>query len=695
MKAWGRAVRRGAALAVVTAAILVPAATVGAQESGDAECAVPRASEAAHQLARALVQYRTVQQQSAQACADLGIKSVLAQRVAAQADDKLAQAARDAGDLDQARVHAIQALAIDAGDVTANGILTKLAASSPHPYRNAMALYDAGYTGAARTLARKIASEVGASIPERLAAPGASAADQVTEWTTLADGVMKFAAALVSLFVIVALIGLALSRLKNRKQRVVIEKFDCADTLYPAAELTALVTAEFTSSGSGPSLRLVRDVSQPEPFDIAAVAGDQAKWAAALVKFLTRPNLVRVQGGAFQSPEGDDVAMSVAIVDGNGSVRHSRTFRQQLRGTKPQEALHALVFDAAAWTLFELDHVLGLPNRTHLGTKRWRSWGCFRRGVWRQELSDTNGARDAYHRAIQFDPENWGAFVNLANVDNLAGDPVRALELAGTAERLMRDEHDLAREPAHFRVMYTQATAYLQQAGEAKTSTEDATRASQHAVDTLVRLVTSCAAILAENPTDSGSPLSIRAKTRDDALEDLERTVQLFLPAAASALASAQAARDPSDVEVAAVEDVTDESRREAIATLREITFTTSSNTIVRALGKLFDDNQLPNAAHYNLACMYSWALPAAGTPVSPAQAAGARIVGTRALRHLRMACELPVTDERAEARKDPDLERLRAWNPTEFERITKPVEPQPAPPSRIARPGYWASRPR
>jgi hypothetical protein len=59
------------------------------------------------------------------------------------------------------------------------------------------------------------------------------------------------------------------------------------------------------------------------------------------------------------------------------------------------------------------------------------------------------------------------------------------------------------------------------------------------------------------------------------------------------------------------------------------------------------------------------------------------------------MACELPVTDERAEARKDPDLERLRAWNPTEFERITKAVEPQPAPPSRIARPGYWASRPR
>jgi TPR repeat protein len=285
--------------------------------------------------------------------------------------------------------------------------------------------------------------------------------------------------------------------------------------------------------------------------------------------------------------------------------------------------------------------------------------------------------------------------VNLANIDNVGGDPVRALELAGTAERLMRDEHDLAREPAHFRVMYTQATAYLQQAGDAKSSTEDATRASQHAVDTLVRLVTSCAAILATDATDSGSPFSIGAKTRDDALEDLERTVQLFLPAAASALASAQAARDPADVEVAPVEDVTDESRREAIATLREVTFTTSSNTIVRALGKLFDDNQLPNAAHYNLACMYSWALPAAGTPVSPAQAAGAKGVGTRALRHLRMACELPVTDERAEARKDPDLERLRAWSPTEFERITKAVEPQPAPPSRIARPGYWASRPR
>ena len=160
--------------------------------------------------------------------------------------------------------------------------------------------------------------------------------------------------------------------------------------------------AQYTRSDNEAALRLYERVLAQDPGNAAALAGQ----ANALTQRVIRWGL---DGEANRSTLTD------ALQSG------------EMQTPRAQAAL--LRAEALAQEAIELD-----PGHA----RAWRALGLIKAAQ-----SDFDAARRAYDRALVIDPENWGAMINLSELEALTGHPERQADLlARSFEAMSRDYAD-------------------------------------------------------------------------------------------------------------------------------------------------------------------------------------------------------------------------------------------------------------
>lgn len=157
--------------------------------------------------------------------------------------------------------------------------------------------------------------------------------------------------------------------------------------------------AQYTRADNEAALRLYERVLAQDPDSAAALAGQ----ANALTQRVIRWGL---------DGEANRTTLTQALQSG------------EMQTQRAQAAL--LRADALAEEATELD-----PGHA----RAWRALGLVRAAQ-----SDFDAARRAYDRALVIDPENWGAMINLSELEALTGHPERQAELlARSFEAMSRD----------------------------------------------------------------------------------------------------------------------------------------------------------------------------------------------------------------------------------------------------------------
>jgi hypothetical protein len=556
-------------------------------------------------------------------------------------------------------------------------------------YDAALALDAAGYHGAAETLARKVAAETGFAIPPTLTRADDSLADRATDATADLDAIWGVVEAAIPLLIAGAVIGVFLLR-RLRKPRVAIQSFECADDLCPGAVVAAQLVSELTTIGSGRNLERVADTSAAPTVAVEEVVPDRAKWAAALLRYIGLRRLIRVTGLAYAAGE-HEVVITVTIANPNGSVFDSRSFTHRDAAKTARVLLRELVHDAAAWTLFRLNRRVGRTATRYLGTEDWRSWGRFRRAVWRETQGRRGDARDAYLEALEFDAGNWGAWLNLASLD-LRDNPILADIRLQTARDLLAHEQYPRLEPAYYRLLYLRGIAHLNCSVHVATRRAEQEDHAQLAVAAGTELVNECAATTLWLGKRSVPWRPSDAAARRHAPHDLATTIALVQPTGMAMLASAKVNAGASvDKVLPGTSELPGRSeRKHALQVLRGISVDTQPDVIVGLFICFSAAQQLPGGAHYNLACMYARALRPDGSVRS---SRGESIVVEAAFLHLIRAVES--TDRSRSAARDGAFTELRRRDSARFRRITgtdgqvasktaptPPPAPAPPPPS-------------
>jgi hypothetical protein len=464
------------------------------------------------------------------------------------------------------------------------------------------------------------------------------------------------------LVALVAVLVVLLIRRYATRPQVVVDAIECDKKLCPSNVLSAVLISEISTIGAGRRLERVADTSSASTVDFAALAGDRAKWLAALLQFASLRRRVRVSGIAFEANE-HEVGVNVSVTGTRNVVVASRAFTNKAADKNTKVLLRELIFDAASWTQFELDRVLRNKPRRNLGTSDWRSWGRFRTGWWRdtQEMPD---ARDAYSEAVEFDPDNWGAWINFGSLD-VRSHPARALRRLETAEQLITRESEPEREPAYYQLLYVMGVVHL----KCSLDREQLARRDEHrvrAVDAATRLVTLSATTrlrLKQGGKLKGTVLEGAApETRDD----LESTLALVQPNAIALLTSARVnagcpiggAVEPSTKLVTAAEWIAAQER------LERVTARSTPHELLALLGQLMTDEQFPPGADYNLACMYARAVASQNDGVDHGMTR-AELVDA-ALRHLARSVESSARRKKM-APDDPAFKVLSDADPTGF----------------------------
>ena len=157
--------------------------------------------------------------------------------------------------------------------------------------------------------------------------------------------------------------------------------------------------AQYTRSDNEAALRLYERALAQDPANAAALAGQ----ANALTQRVIRWGL---------EGEANRTTLTEALQSG------------ELETPRAQAAL--LRAEALAQEATELD-----PGHA----RAWRALGLIKAAQ-----SDFDAARRAYDRALVIDPENWGAMINLSELEELTGHPERQAELlARSFEAMSRD----------------------------------------------------------------------------------------------------------------------------------------------------------------------------------------------------------------------------------------------------------------
>jgi len=157
--------------------------------------------------------------------------------------------------------------------------------------------------------------------------------------------------------------------------------------------------AQYTRSDNEAALRLYERVLADDPQNAAALAGQ----ANALTQRVIRWGL---------EGEANRTTLTEALQSG------------ALETPRAQAALGRA--EALAQEATRLD-----PGHA----RAWRALGLIKAAQ-----SDFDAARRAYDRALVIDPENWGAMINLSELEDLSGRPERQVELlARSFEAMSRD----------------------------------------------------------------------------------------------------------------------------------------------------------------------------------------------------------------------------------------------------------------
>lgn len=157
--------------------------------------------------------------------------------------------------------------------------------------------------------------------------------------------------------------------------------------------------AQYTRSDNEAALRLYERVLAEEPQNAAALAGQANALTQRVIRWglegeANRTTLTQaLQSGAMETP----------------------------RAQAALDRAEALALEA---TCLDPGHA-----------RAWRALGLIKAAQ-----SDFDAARRAYDRALVIDPENWGAMINLSELEDLSGHPERQAELlARSFEAMSRD----------------------------------------------------------------------------------------------------------------------------------------------------------------------------------------------------------------------------------------------------------------
>jgi transcriptional activator of cad operon len=131
-------------------------------------------------------------------------------------------------------------------------------------------------------------------------------------------------------------------------------------------------------------------------------------------------------GGAGGTGERPDPAGDPLGLDGEANRTTLTEALQSGEMEQPRAQAALLRAEALAQEATELD-----PGHA----RAWRALGLIKAAQ-----SDFDAARRAYDRALVIDPENWGAMINLSELEELTGHPERQAELlARSFEAMSRD----------------------------------------------------------------------------------------------------------------------------------------------------------------------------------------------------------------------------------------------------------------
>lgn len=137
-----------------------------------------------------------------------------------------------------------------------------------------------------------------------------------------------------------------------------------------------------------------------------------------------------------------EAPQNAAALAGQANALTQRVIRWGLEGEANRTTLTEALQSGALETpraQAALDRAEALAQEaTRLDPGHARAWRAL--GLIKAAQSDFDAARRAYDRALVIDPENWGAMINLSELEDLSGDPERQAELlARSFEAMSRD----------------------------------------------------------------------------------------------------------------------------------------------------------------------------------------------------------------------------------------------------------------
>ncbi len=333
----------------------------------------------------------------------------------------------------------LAALAVDITDSEAAAALEALVSPEDEPdsspYAKALILLDAGYVDEARKAAQEAAT-AGNPVPERLENERAWHEQVLGRSADFVAFVTGVAAALAIVVVLVALAVLLLGRIRRlhriwpwrgylSPQVVIAEDFgDPTKDMSIGKVLASMISYELQAAepDEGSSLSQVTSVEESAGLADRIEIGEELKFVGRIVNALGRRPRLTVSGRA-QHPGRTRVAVTVQISNEKGQVLHSRLFSGKAVKTKVKddeildvESYYRLMPEAGAWVVFMLHRALNDDQLRLLGTREWRSYAAFRRGLY-LERSDPAAARRSYLDAIEEDSGNVAALVNLGSLD--------------------------------------------------------------------------------------------------------------------------------------------------------------------------------------------------------------------------------------------------------------------------------------
>ena len=405
--------------------------------------------EKLHLLQRAEACYRAALGVDGQfARARRGLEKVVRARL--QADALLAQGqALQAEDVtNRAETRFIETLQIDRSNGVAVAALTTMfALNAPaHPFARAIALANAGYDqAAANEVQRVLRAWPGVTVPPILknAQLQNSAKGLVGQVDNLWNRFFPW-----DLAAAILLVGLCLAIGAMRRKSLAIDPFIGAEDLSSTAMAPMLHDEMARLAGSEENGRARLIPSPPDhvelPAAVDSLPGLLKPFVAILWLFGMRRHVWHLSG-SLESDEERGVGVTMLLRDSYGNLDKSVTLwestylpggsiQKQQGAGDPSGFIH-LVPPAASWLL------AAWSDQRILGTRSWESLALFDSGAAWQLEGNPQWADTLYRRALDKDPNNRGALLNLGQLESENRHDEEAARLLDRLGGLLEDAH--------------------------------------------------------------------------------------------------------------------------------------------------------------------------------------------------------------------------------------------------------------